>query len=322
MVDEGVSSPANVRQLVADDVVPFGFAVRRTSPDATALWHSVTPLDEDRFALAVGYCPDTAGLPALRARIVSALRAGGDPAAALSGMRPEDGGAACAVIDRTAAALSYSALGDAVVVLAAPDQPGRMLRPATTGRVDIPAGATVALRAGVARDLDGYLADSACAAAHPDVAVGRLVDHLAPHAEPGLVVLLYRQAPSPLEVTLPADPRSLAQLRARLRPWLALAGVDAEPAADVLLAIGEAASNSTEHAVIGAARPVELTVRTALAGDRLRMTVTDNGTWKPAAACPGHRGHGIKLITALVDSSDLTTSENGTTVDMLKELRR
>lgn len=129
-------------------------------------------------------------------------------------------------------------------------------------------------------------------------------------------------APAPLRITLPADPASLAISRGQLRDWLSAAGLDAEAIADVLLAVGEATANATEHATVGATEPVEVTVTAAFEGDTLLLTVFDTGRWKPATVSAGHRGHGIHLMNALVDSVELTTSQAGTTVSMIKELSR
>lgn len=129
-------------------------------------------------------------------------------------------------------------------------------------------------------------------------------------------------APAPLRVTLPADPASLAISRGQLRDWLTAVGLDAEATADVLLAVGEATANATEHAPVGATEPVNVTVTAAVEGDTLLLTVFDTGRWKPATVSSGHRGHGIHLMNALVDSVELTTSQAGTTVSMSKELAR
>lgn len=132
--------------------------------------------------------------------------------------------------------------------------------------------------------------------------------------------------PEPLTVTLPALPDSLAVVRARLREWLAQAGLDPESSADVLLAVGEATANAVEHSVVGAEGPVVMDVRAALCGNLLALTVSDNGRWKDND-CPksdtgsrAYRGHGMHLINALVDSVELSATADGTTVQMLKEL--
>lgn len=127
--------------------------------------------------------------------------------------------------------------------------------------------------------------------------------------------------PEPMTITLPAVPDSLAVVRRRLREWLALARLDPESCADVLLAVGEATANAAEHSVVAAEHAVTVIVRAALCGKLLLLTVSDDGRWKPATETPqGHRGHGMHLINALVDSVDLTATAGGTTVQMLKEL--
>ena len=145
---------------------------------------------------------------------------------------------------------------------------------------------------------------------------------LAPRAgDDDVALLLYRHRPAPLNLSISAEPTSLATIRAHMRRWLPAAAVDPDTAADVLLAVGEAASNAAEHATVGARHRVELTVTASVTGEGLRMTVSDNGCWKPPPEFPGNRGHGIRLIDALVDTVYLTATEHGTTVEMLKELR-
>jgi anti-sigma regulatory factor (Ser/Thr protein kinase) len=88
----------------------------------------------------------------------------------------------------------------------------------------------------------------------------------------------------------------------------------------VLLAVGEATANATEHSGLGTNHEVLLTVSATLDGNVLKLTVSDDGQWKPAAVTQGHRGHGMHLINALVDSVDVTATPAGTTVAMRKEL--
>ncbi|MFG1933319.1 ATP-binding protein [Mycobacterium sp. NPDC048908] len=126
--------------------------------------------------------------------------------------------------------------------------------------------------------------------------------------------------PAPLSLRLPAVPASLAVVRDRLRGWLPTAAVTAAAAADVLLAVGEAASNVVEHAVRGAPRTVmlEVTARTTETG--LAFTVKDNGRWHAPPSSRDHRGHGSRLMKALVDRVTITPSPQGTTVELHKEL--
>jgi anti-sigma regulatory factor (Ser/Thr protein kinase) len=128
--------------------------------------------------------------------------------------------------------------------------------------------------------------------------------------------------PAPLRIRLPAIPASLGVVRDHLRSWLPAASVTPHVAAELLLAVGEATANAVEHAVRGAAHAVELEV-TALATDTgLTLTVKDNGRWHaPPLNTRGRRGHGSKVMRALVDTVTITPTPQGTTVEMRKELR-
>ena len=127
-------------------------------------------------------------------------------------------------------------------------------------------------------------------------------------------------------VRVPAEPASLPVVRAKLREWFQTAGIGSDTAADLLLAVGEAASNAAEHAHDRAENKyknkVVLTVTAAATAEGVRMAVCDDGCWKPPTESPGNRGHGLRVITALVDTVELSTTESGTTVEMIKEFTR
>ena len=91
--------------------------------------------------------------------------------------------------------------------------------------------------------------------------------------------------PAPLRIRLPAIPASLAVIRAHLRSWLPTAAVNGSTAAELLLAVGEAASNAVEHAVRGAVGNVELEITARATDTGLALTVKDNGRWHGAAEC-------------------------------------
>ena len=127
--------------------------------------------------------------------------------------------------------------------------------------------------------------------------------------------------PAPLRIQLPAIPASLAVIRAGLRSWLPTAAVSAAAAGEILLAVGEAASNAVEHAVRGATRDVEVEVTARATATGLALTIKDNGRWHlPASNAPGQRGHGSRLMRALVDTVTITPTPQGTTVEVRKEL--
>ena len=129
-----------------------------------------------------------------------------------------------------------------------------------------------------------------------------------------------RGGPEPLLIRLPAEPASLSVIRVQLRRWLPAVGVTPGAAAELLLAVGEAASNAVEHATRDVRRDVELEVSARATEAGLAVTVKDNGRWHDPPNRPGTRGHGNKLMTALVDAVTITPTPHGTTVEMRKEL--
>lgn len=318
-MDEGLNQPpaAAVRP-------PLGIAVRYCPGDDPGLWHETVDLPGGRLGLAVGRGTEPGRTARLRTAVRDAFRDSADPRRilGLATSGPADGTrtALCGVIDRAESVIAYASLGGTAPAIATPDTRYRVLDAAPEGvdGVALPPGATVllctALPPGAASLLDG------CTMAHPEHAADHLIGNLP--SDPPLVALFYRHPPAPLDLTVPAEPASLVTVRSRLRQWLALVGVDAEPSADALLAVGEAASNAAEHAVTAVPRDVHMRVRASVQGNRLRFTVSDDGTWKAPAATPSPRGHGLRLINALVDAVDLHTTDQGTTVEMHKEVHR
>ncbi|MGX9788925.1 ATP-binding protein [Mycobacterium sp. MMS18-G62] len=126
--------------------------------------------------------------------------------------------------------------------------------------------------------------------------------------------------PDPLQIRVPAIPASLAVIRGHLRRWLPTAAVNPATAAELLLAVGEAASNAVEHATRNVRHAVEVEVSARATATGLALTIKDNGRWHPPPNRPGIRGHGSKLMTALVDTVTITPTPDGTTVEMHKEL--
>jgi len=142
--------------------------------------------------------------------------------------------------------------------------------------------------------------------------------------EDDVAVLIYRQAPDPMRMRVTTqDSSCLAAIRARLRQWLPAAGIAAGDGADILIAVGEAAGNAFEHAPASGAgghEPVRITVTVRTVRDLVEVTVADTGTWRPPPKEPGTRGHGIAVMRALMDEVTVSTTGDGTTVTMTKEL--
>lgn len=343
MVDEALGSgrpdtrartfPAaeGIVRAVGTAAAPYGFAVRYSPADLAGQWHDVVPLGDGRVGVLLGCCTDPEIAHGMRSAARSALLETADPVRSLDSVTGSAVSALCAVID--AETVGYSGHGHSDAAVASPDTPDSTVHHADGKHADdkhadgkhadgqlvvapLAPGATVLMCTGpigqAAAVLDG------CESMHPDQVADQVIERL---GGSGIATVLYRHPPEALTVTLAAHPAGLAVSRGRLRRWLAAAGVDAESSADILLAVGEATANATEHAVVGADHEVVITVTAAITGSRLGLTVSDDGVWKPAPVSPGHRGHGIPLINALVDSAELATTPEGTTVEMVKELR-
>ena len=101
-----------------------------------------------------------------------------------------------------------------------------------------------------------------------------------------------------------------------LRTWLNQAGVDPDQALNVLVAAGEALTNSIEHGHRHGPEGLVRLQATAF-GDSLRVTVVDAGSWKtPQPTANPHRGRGIALMRGLMQSVEISPGEDGTTVAM------
>jgi anti-sigma regulatory factor (Ser/Thr protein kinase) len=130
-----------------------------------------------------------------------------------------------------------------------------------------------------------------------------------------VALLLYRH-PGPLQLDFPADVNRLAGVRTALRNWLTQAEVNPDQIHDVLIAAGEAVSNSIEHGHRDRADGV-IRLRATTSADVLRLAIVDSGSWKPPQpAAQRHRGRGIKLMQALMQDVTIAPETNGTAVHL------
>jgi len=130
-----------------------------------------------------------------------------------------------------------------------------------------------------------------------------------------VALLLYRH-PAPLQIDFPAEVDRLADVRSTLRNWLIQAEVNPDQIHDVLIAAGEAVSNSIEHGHRD--RPGGLIkLRATVSADLVRLVIVDSGSWKPARAVDQHhRGRGINLMQALMQDVTIDPEIDGTTVHL------
>lgn len=115
---------------------------------------------------------------------------------------------------------------------------------------------------------------------------------------------------------LPADGACLASLRARLRQWGSRTGLAEDQVADLVLATGEACANTIEHAYVDGPGLGEVDVRAEYTRNgTVTVRVSDHGHWR-AQSNSGHRGRGIALMRATMESVTIDSGRSGTTVTM------
>jgi anti-sigma regulatory factor (Ser/Thr protein kinase) len=122
-----------------------------------------------------------------------------------------------------------------------------------------------------------------------------------------------------LELKLPAEPESLALMRRALERWLSAIGVSEETAYELKVACGEACMNAVEHAYPPGDALFE--VRALNLGGNVEIVVRDFGFWRPPRA-GSDRGRGLELMKRLTDSMKVVPGSEGTTVHLLKAVRK
>ena len=131
-----------------------------------------------------------------------------------------------------------------------------------------------------------------------------------------VAVLVARFGPvsEPFHHRFPAAGHQLRDLRRRLRVWLDAHDVAQRDQGDVLLAIGEAATNAIEHAY-EYDRTGTITVDVHRDGDELVACITDHGTWREPVPDPQRR-RGTMIMEAVTTGFSSTTDADGTRVTL------
>ncbi|MCO1658427.1 ATP-binding protein [Pseudonocardia humida] len=125
------------------------------------------------------------------------------------------------------------------------------------------------------------------------------------------------ERPDGLELRIPASVDRLRPLRRRIEAWALVRDLSDVELADLQLALGEAVSNSMEHAyreTEAGTVDIELDVRSTDAGRGVVVRVVDRGRWKPATSRPSHRGRGLRMIEGLSVDMRVTSNDSGTEV--------
>ncbi|WUI26013.1 SpoIIE family protein phosphatase [Mycobacterium sp. NBC_00419] len=343
--------------------LPAGFAVRYQPASHPLQvggdWYDVVDLEDGRIALVVGDC---VGHDLTAATVMGQLRSAcrallleqASPAATLVGLDrfaarlpgAQCTTAFCAVLDPETGELIYSSAGHPPPILVDIDGNTTLLegghsislgiRPQPErpqAKVTVPAQATLLLYTdGLVERRRRSLDDGIISAAELirddnaldlDSLADQVMSKLAPAGgyQDDVALLLYRH-PAPLNFRIPADASHLAPARVALRSWLSAAGIDHDQAQDVLVAAGEAVTNAIEHGY----RHIDggtITLQATSEVDRLHLTITDSGSWKPKQTLANsHRGRGIQIMRALMEDVDILPDNNGTTVRLSTRIRR
>ena len=317
-------------------------------------WYDVFELPESRIAIAVGdVVGHGVGAAAVMAQLRTALRAyaaeGHDPPSVVQ------------AVDRlmwqlgpmamtTLAYLVLDPLEETLEVVNAGHLPPLMLDPDGTARylsvegslplgtsqtevyrsevVPFPAGTGLVLftdglveRRGTPID-DGLEQLRAVSAGREDVEqlCADALEQLVPVGPSDDVALVAARIPplrDDLRTSWPATPEALVGVRRILRRWLAVHGAEEEELHDIVVACQEACANAVEHAYgPGHAHfDVEAEHREA----KIRVIVRDRGRWRPPRG--SHRGRGLPLMRALMESVDVEHAEDGTVVVLERTLR-
>ena len=108
-------------------------------------------------------------------------------------------------------------------------------------------------------------------------------------------------------------------MREGLRSWLTQGNVGADDAAEAVLATWEACANAVEHAQSPSESSFRLVARLDDAG-RMRIQVRDSGQWKPGDGT-AERGLGLGLMRSLMDTVQVSPSDDGTEVVLERNVR-
>ena len=124
--------------------------------------------------------------------------------------------------------------------------------------------------------------------------------------------------PEALQTVWPASAETLPAMRPLLRRWLARWGAAEDEIYDIIVAVQEAAANAVEHAYAPGMAAYE--VAATCEDGVISFVVRDRGRWRSPRGT--HRGRGISMMRALMESVDVTQDSDGTLVQLRRTLGR
>jgi serine phosphatase RsbU (regulator of sigma subunit)/anti-sigma regulatory factor (Ser/Thr protein kinase) len=124
--------------------------------------------------------------------------------------------------------------------------------------------------------------------------------------------------PDALRMTWPASADTLPAMRPLLRRWLARWGAADDEIYDIVVAVQEASANAVEHAYAPGNATYDISADCI--NGVISFVIRDRGRWREPRGT--HRGRGISMMRALMESVDLTQDEEGTRVHLRRTLAR
>ena len=318
-------------------------------------WYDVFTLPSGWLCIVIGDVVGRGLIAAdVMGQLRSALRAyallGGDPAEVLGRLdqqvqhfEPETMATVLlAMFEPSLERLHLSSAGHPPPVLAPPQEPAALLDVPSDHPVGVPGGlrrraTTITLRPSAllcfytdglveSRDtsLDAGLQQlcESVVAGPVDSVLRKIMGKLIGDDPPGddVAVLAVRRQDSgevgPLDLVMPALPWSLRDIRVAVRRWLSAVGAAPRTVADLLIAVGEAATNAVEHAYGPGGGTV--TVHMELQLPDVLATVRDKGRWRPPRA--EGRGRGILFMRNCSDDLRIDHGPTGTNVVIRRRL--
>jgi serine phosphatase RsbU (regulator of sigma subunit)/anti-sigma regulatory factor (Ser/Thr protein kinase) len=114
----------------------------------------------------------------------------------------------------------------------------------------------------------------------------------------------------------PAQAEALSTVRHLLRRWLRQHGAEDDEIYDITVACQEACANAVEHAYAPGSEAFEVDAQKV--GRTIEIVVRDRGQWRRARG--SHRGRGMPMMEALMDSVHVQHTADGTAVILRREL--
>jgi serine phosphatase RsbU (regulator of sigma subunit)/anti-sigma regulatory factor (Ser/Thr protein kinase) len=154
----------------------------------------------------------------------------------------------------------------------------------------------------------------------PQEIVDAIVEQMVAEGRPSddVAILVARVPPLGERLTThwPAQAEALSQIRHLLRRWLRFHGATDDEIYDITVACQEACANAVEHAYAPGEEAFE--VDADLRDGAVEIRVRDRGQWRRARGT--HRGRGMPMMEALMDSVHVQHTADGTNVVLRRQI--